>query len=171
MNITRLLYIPFIFYFLPAFVFFINEQSSFPFLVIVIAKENNLDNVEFVGFKNREEIKEYYQNCIATILSCNWFENFPTTNMESFINGKPVIASNIGGIPEQLEHNKTGLLFEPANVEHLKECILTYWNNHELVKKHGLNGYEKAKNQYTEKRYYKELMQVYETILKEKNEV
>ena len=135
------------------------------------AEANNLDNIKFLGFKNREEIKEEYQNCIATILPCNWFENFPTTNMESFINGKPVIASNIGGIPEQVEHNKTGLLFEPANVEHLKECILTYWNNPELVKEHGRNGYEKAKTKYTEERYYKELMQVYKNILKEKNEV
>ena len=135
------------------------------------AKENNLENVKFLGFKNREEIKEEYQNCISTVLPCNWFENFPTTNMESFINGKPVIASNIGGIPEQVEHNKTGLLFEPANIEQLKKCILTYWNNPELVKEHGRNGYEKAKTKYTEERYYKELMQVYENVLKEKNEV
>lgn len=131
------------------------------------AKENNLNNVEFVGFKNREEIKEYYQNCIATILPCNWFENFPTTNMESFINGKPVIASNIGGIPEQVEHNKTGFLFEPANVEQLKECILTYWNNPELVIEHGKNAYQKAKQTYTANRYYNELSCLYLGVLDE----
>ena len=45
------------------------------------ARQNNLDNVAFLGYKNRAEIKEEYQNCIATILPCNWFENFPTTNM------------------------------------------------------------------------------------------
>ena len=37
------------------------------------AKENNLNNIKFLGFKNREEIKEEYQNCIASILPCNWF--------------------------------------------------------------------------------------------------
>ena len=131
-------------------------------------KENNLYNVEFLGFKNREEIKAEYQNCIVTILSCNCFENFPTTNMESFINGKPVIASNIGGIPEQVEHNKTGLLFEPANIKQLKECILKYWNNTDLVVEHGQNAYEKAHILYTEERYYKELMKVYEEILERK---
>lgn len=129
------------------------------------AKENNLDNVKFLGFKNREEIKEEYQNCIATILPCNWFENFPTTNMESFINGKPVIAANIGGIPEQVEDNKTGLLFDPANVEQLKECIMKYWKNPNLVIEHGKNAYQKAKTQYTEERYYNELMKVYEKVL------
>lgn len=131
------------------------------------ASENNLDNVDFLGFKGRNEINEYYQNCIATILPCNWFENFPTSNMESFINGKPVIASNIGGISEQVEHNKTGLLVEPANVEQLKKCILTYWNNPELVIEHGKNAYQKAITQYTEERYYNELMNVYQEIVEE----
>ena len=132
------------------------------------AKENNLNNVEFIGFKNREEIKEYYQSCIATILPCNWFEIFGMTNIESFINGKPVIASNIGGIPEIVEHNVNGLLFEPANVEQLKEHILTYWNNSELVVKHGKNGYQKAITKYSEDNYYKQLIRYYnKTCLKE----
>lgn len=128
-------------------------------------EEYNLNNIEFLGFKNRTEIKNLYQNCISTILPCNWFENFPTTNMESFINGKPVIASNIGGIPEQVEHNKTGLLFEPANVEQLKNCILKYWNNPSLVIKHGENAYHKAHNLYSEYRYYKELIKIYQLYI------
>ena len=131
------------------------------------AKEHNLDNVEFLGFKNREEIKEEYQNCIATILPSNCFENFPTTNMESFINGKPVIASNIGGIPEQVEHNKTGLLFEPGNVEQLKECILKYWDSPKLVVEHGVNAYSKAVNLYSTSNYYKSIMNIYRTLLQE----
>ena len=36
------------------------------------------------------------------------------TIVESFLHGKPVIGSNIGGIPELLNH-KTGFIFEPAN--------------------------------------------------------
>lgn len=133
------------------------------------AKENSLSNVEFVGFKNREEIQEYYQNCIAAILPCNWFEIFGMTNIESFINGKPVIASNIGGIPEIIEHNINGLLFEPANVEQLRESILTYWNNPELVFEHGKNAYQKVITQYTEERYYKELINVYNEVINAKN--
>ena len=33
--------------------------------------------------KNREELVEEYQYCIATIIPSNWFENFPTTNLEA----------------------------------------------------------------------------------------
>ena len=132
------------------------------------AKENNLNNVKFCGFKNREEIKEEYQNCITLIVPSNCFETFGIINIEAAINGKPAIASNIGGIPEIVEHNKTGLLFEPANVEELKECILKYWNNSNLVIEHGKNAYEKATKLYTEERYYKELIQVYNEVLNEK---
>ena len=88
--------------------------------------------------------------------------------MESFINGKPVVASNIGGIPEQVEHYKTGLLFEPANVEQLKECILKYWNNPNLVIEHGKNAYEKAMNSYSNKRYINELVLIYQKAIGER---
>ena len=129
--------------------------------------KNKMNNVIFLGFMNKEQLLNEYQNCISTILPCNWFENFPTTNMESFINGKPVIASNIGGIPEQVEDNITGLLFEPTNIEQLKECILKYWNNPELVIQHGMNAYKKTKTLYTEERYFSELMKVYEKVINE----
>ena len=39
-------------------------------------------------------------------------ENFPTTILEAMHCGLPVIGSNIGGIPEQIIHGKTGFLFE-----------------------------------------------------------
>ncbi len=131
--------------------------------------DNKLNNVEFLGFKNREEIKELYQNCIATILPCNWFEIFGMTNIESFINGKPVIASNIGGIPEIIEHNVNGLLFEPANIEQLKECIIKYYNNPKLVIEHGKNAYQKAITEYTEEKYYNKLIDVYNNVLENYN--
>ncbi len=134
------------------------------------ALNNKLYNVEFLGLRNREEIKELYQNCISTILPCNWFENFPTTNIESFINGKPVIASNIGGISEQVEHNITGLLFEPANISQLRDCIIKYWNNPKIVIEQGKNAYNKAYNLYSDYRYCKELIKIYQPYLN-KNEV
>ena len=130
-------------------------------------KDNNLENIKFLGHKNREEIKEEYQNCISIIVPSNWFEIFGLINIEAFINGKPVIATSIGGIPEIVEHNKTGLLFEPANIEQLKECIIKYWNNPDLVIEHGKNAYQKAKIQFTQERYYNELLNIYKEVINE----
>lgn len=130
-------------------------------------RDNKLSNVKFLGFLNREQVNQELNNCIATILPCNWFEIFGMTNIESLIKGKPVIGSNVGGIPEIVENNVNGLLFEPTNIEQLKVCILTYWNNSELAIEHGKNGYKKAITQYTEERYYDELMKVYEETINE----
>lgn len=129
--------------------------------------DNKLSNVKFLGYLDRKQVNLELNKCIATILPCNWFEIFGMTNIESFINGKPVIASNIGGIPEIVEHNVNGLLFEPTNIEQLKKHILTYWNNPKLAIEHGRNGYQKAITQYTEEKHYNELMRVYEETIDE----
>ena len=129
------------------------------------ANDNNMYNIHFLGYMDRENLKNEYQNCIASILPSNCFESFGMTSIEAFANGKPVIASNIGGIPEIVEQEKTGLLFEPTNVEELKQCILKYWNNPNLVIEHGQNGYNKVLEKYTEKVYYEKLVDLYQEVL------
>lgn len=128
-------------------------------------KQNRLNNVSLLGKKNRLELIEEYRNCISLITPSNWFEIFGMVNIEAFINGKPVIASDIGGIPEIVEHDVNGLLFKPGNVEQLKTCILKYWNNRDLVIKHGKAAFQKAKMKYTTENYYNEIMKVYRKIL------
>lgn len=128
-------------------------------------QEQNLNNIKFLLKMDRDELILEYKNCISLIVPSVAFEVFGMINIEAAINGKPVIASNIGGIPEIVEHNKTGLLFETGNIEQLKESILKYWNNPELVKEHGKNAYQKAVNNYTEEIYYNKLMNIYKEVI------
>ena len=129
-----------------------------------LAYDNNL-NVKFLGYMSREKLLEEYKNCIAGIHPCNWFENFPTSNMEFFALGKPVIGSEMGGIPEQVEHGVTGFLFEPKNVDELTENILKLYNNPDLAIQMGKNAKQKAINHYCKDRYYKEILQIYESLI------
>lgn len=128
-------------------------------------EKNNLYNVKLLGFMNREKLLTEYRNCIAGIHPCNWFENFPTSIMEFFACGKPVIGSNIGGIPEQIEHNKTGLLFEPANVNKLINNIELLYNNNNLAIQYGYQAAKKAKEHYSKERYYNELIDLYKKLI------
>ncbi|NMA49019.1 MAG: glycosyltransferase family 4 protein [Tissierellia bacterium] len=59
--------------------------------------------------------------------------------------GMPVIASNIGGIPEQVEEGITGFLVEPYDVEELAEKCLYLLNNKQLIEKMGQSALEKTK--------------------------
>lgn len=128
-------------------------------------EKNKLTNVKMCGFMERDELLSEYRYCIAGIHPCNWFENFPTSIMEFFASGKPVIGSNIGGISEQIGHNETGFLFKPGNISQLKEYILKYWKNPQLSILHGKNAKQKTINIYNEKRYYDQLISLYKNLI------
>ena len=68
-------------------------------------------------------------------------------------------------LSDVVEDNRTGLLFEPQNTEQLKECILKYWNNRDLVAEHGRTAREKVISQYSEDLYFKKLLEIYKEVL------
>jgi glycosyltransferase involved in cell wall biosynthesis len=50
-------------------------------------------------------------------------DSLPTTVIEAMAGGRAVVASAIGGCPELVDHDRTGLLFEPGNVDALADCL------------------------------------------------
>ena len=55
-------------------------------------------NVDYVGMKQGEELKQLIRGSRAVILPSIWYENQPLSILESFAMGKPVIASDLGGM-------------------------------------------------------------------------
>lgn len=129
------------------------------------AKKLNLKNVHFLGFRTGSELEEEFKNCIATILPCNWFESFGLTIVESFVYGKPAIASKVGGIPELVENNETGIVFEPGNVEELTLAINRLSTNPELAVQMGQKARIKAETLYRQDLYYSKLIEIYNSAI------
>ncbi len=67
-------------------------------------------------------------------------ETFGNVAVEALALGVPVIATNAGGAPEIVDHEKTGLLFEPDNHVDLAEAILKLYKNSSLREKMGKLG-------------------------------
>lgn len=133
-----------------------------------LANELKLTNVKFLGFKSGKDLDEEYKNCIATILPCNWFENFPTTIIESFIFGKPVIGSNIGGIPEMLRNDESGIngiITEPGNINELASAVKQLFENNNQVVEMGHSGRVKAESYYSPERHYSKLIDIYNSVV------
>lgn len=74
---------------------------------------------DFVPYLKIHEV--YDQSDIIVVPSL--YENFPGVVLEAMSSGKVVIASNVGGIPEVIEHGKNGFLFEKNNPTDLMEKI------------------------------------------------
>ncbi len=95
------------------------------------------DNIEFLGFKNKSEVFKLTMESLYVICPSICYENLPFSVIESFLFSKPVIGSEIGGIPELVINEKTGLLFEAGNEAHLCEKMNYLWNNEAVTEKLG----------------------------------
>jgi glycosyltransferase involved in cell wall biosynthesis len=118
-------------------------------------------NFEFLGHLNSGKLKSFYASCRLIVLPSIGFEAFPIVLVEAMLNGKPVVCSRIGGLPEIVEDGVTGLLFEPGNAKDLADKIRYLWDRPDLCTKMGRAGREKAMREYSPDKYYERLMTAY----------
>lgn len=112
------------------------------------------DNLENIGFKTGTELETLIREAKCTVYPSIWYENCPFSVMESIMYGTPVVASDIGGIPELIDDGKTGYLFEAGNAEKMIEAI------HKIdSKKMSENCLEKQFD--TIEDYYEKLISIY----------
>lgn len=123
-------------------------------------------NVEFMGLLDPTGVGALYRAARFVVVPSRWFEGFPTVITEAMSYGLPVIASNIGGLPEMVEDGVTGLLFEPGNANDLVSKMRLLWENSDLCGKMGKAGRERVMREYSEDRYYERLMGVYARAVK-----
>ena len=102
------------------------------------------ENVTFLGFISGDVKWSYYKSTDLFVLpSLN--DNAPVALPEAMACGKPVVASNVGGVPYMVEDGVTGLLFKCGDVEELAEKAIALLQNKEMREKMGVAGLEKAK--------------------------
>ena len=100
---------------------------------------DKLTNVQNVGFISGAALQRLIEKAEFSVYPSQWYENCPFSVMESQIYGTPVIASDIGGIPELIGDGCTGELFEPADKAQLEEKIKRLWTQPELCLKYREN--------------------------------
>lgn len=122
-------------------------------------------NVKNLGFLQGKDLYTVIAKARFTIFPSECYENCPFTVMESQIYGTPVIGTRLGGIPELLEENITGQLFECGNAVELKEKIETLWKDEERQKKY----WEACKNVNFDslEDYVKKMLKIYQGKEKE----
>jgi glycosyltransferase involved in cell wall biosynthesis len=123
-------------------------------------------NVELVGQLSKNELSRFYLGAEFMLFPSTCYEGFPGSILESMWHSKCVIASNIGGIPEIIDHEINGILFNAGDSDHLTRHIASLWINREKCMALGRAARLKAIEQYTNEIYYKRLMNVYSEAIK-----
>ena len=98
-----------------------------------------VSNIKDVGFKTGGELEKLIREAKFSIYPSEWYENCPFSVMESQMYATPVLGSNIGGIPELIEVEKTGELFESGNEKELRNKVVKLWNNKRLIDEYSNN--------------------------------
>lgn len=103
-------------------------------------------------------------SAIATIAPSIWYETFGLTLTESFAYGKPVIASDIGGMSEVVEHGKDGLLVRPGCIEELTTAIRYLADNRSVAVEMGRQGRINLEKKFNRELHYEKLVGLYENL-------
>jgi glycosyltransferase involved in cell wall biosynthesis len=80
-------------------------------------------NIHFVGSIGSNEIPSIYETLDVLVVPSLWNECSPLTIQEAFMSGVPVVASDIGGMREMIEHDVSGLLFPMGDVDALASAL------------------------------------------------
>ena len=132
-----------------------------------LADNEKMQSVEFLGYKQGEELADLVRNAYFVIVPSEWYENNPMTIIEAYSVGTPVIGARIGGIPEIIVEGETGFLFESGNVESLGKVIAKTMalakNEYEALSSGCLRF---AHNNLSPESYYPRLMAFYQQFSK-----
>ncbi len=79
--------------------------------------------INFVGFQTGEELKRIRREAKALCIPSVWYENAPLTALEAMAEGVPLIASDIGGLPELVTDGVSGFLAKPDSIESWIEAL------------------------------------------------
>ena len=129
-----------------------------------VAKER-INNVEFLGYKAGEELKEEMGRAMFIVVPSVHYEIFGLVILEAFAMGKPVVGSDLFAIPELVRDGVTGLTFEPGNAEDLRAKIKYLADNPGKIVEMGKNARRFAENEMSFERHYLKLLEVYERAI------
>lgn len=103
------------------------------------------DFVTFLGAMPHEQVAAYVRQCSSLILP-SYHEGVPNVLLEAANCGVPVIATKVGGIPEVVEENVTGLLFDAGDLVGLTKAMQAFgahkWNSAAILAKGNVFSWE-----------------------------
>ena len=129
-----------------------------------LAKELGVE--ELVSFEGwQDDVKAFFGKVDINVLA-SLSETFPYSLLEGAYMHCPAIATNAGGIPYLIKHEKTGLLFECKDVETFAGHILRLASDEELRNRLAENLYEFAKENFSLKAMAEKQEKIYRSVLK-----
>lgn len=121
--------------------------------------EHKMNRIEMTGRIPNQQVRQILSESLGLILPTQLYEGFPMTIIEAYSVGTPVIGSGIGNTGNIVKEGITGWKFQPDSPGELVEAV---GKVHDVVNQ----VIEEYRTKYTEEESYKELMDIYDSVLK-----
>ncbi|MDD2970507.1 MAG: glycosyltransferase family 4 protein [Lachnospiraceae bacterium] len=133
-----------------------------------MAREEQIPNVEFLGFQQGVALQNLVRDARAVILPSEWYENSPYSGIEAISQGKVMIGSDLGGIPELIRDGENGYIFPAGMVSSLRSMLdkVMKLNDKELSEMKQAS-YQLFQERFTAEKHYTQILEVYGRVCRE----
>jgi L-malate glycosyltransferase len=122
------------------------------------------DNVKFWG--NRAKVGPLLHKFDLFVLTSNW-EGLGNVFMEAMASGLPIVATNVGGIPEIVKNGRNGLLVPPGDTEQVRQALTKIITNNSLYEKMSAANFKDAKKRFDPKIAAQKHEYLYKSLLQQ----
>jgi len=122
-------------------------------------------NVKYLGFQSGQELMRLKRKARALVLPSLSYENQPLSILEAFALGKPVIASDLGGMRELVGENERGWLIPMGDADALAKALTWTLERPVETKALGKAALEYARENHTAESHYRQMMKIYQGAL------
>lgn len=126
-----------------------------------MASNYKLDNVEFKPFLEYEEVMEHLKACAFVIVPSVCHDNAPMAALEAMAMGKAIVASRVGGLPDQVQDGKTGLLVQAGDPESLANAMASLVRDPDRIAIMGKAARLSAQTHFSEKIHMEKLLKLF----------
>lgn len=148
----------------------LSKSMTAPTIVIALGEEGMTEQHGLVQIRyvppvsHRELVANYYQSADVYVHASH-ADTFPTSIIEAMACGIPVVATAVGGIPEQVVDGQTGILVAPGDSNAMASAIEKILTNPSLQKQMGDVAAQIAKEKYSQELQAKRYLDWYQDIL------
>ncbi len=114
-----------------------------------LAAELELQNrAHFTGWVTHDQLHQYYSDSRVVVVPSRWPEPFGLIGPEAMRAGRPVVAYDVGGIPDWLQDKKTGFLVAEQDTDAFANAVRELLYNPDLAREFGNNAFEQYSNRF-----------------------
>ena len=147
------------------------RHEGIPLTLLIVGdgteRENRMRLSKELGFSPEQVRFLGFRSDVSALLAASDFfvlpsltEGLPLSILEAMSHGLPIVATNVGGIPELVRHESDGLLVPPQDPDALAKAIGRLAGSHQLCSEMGSNGRQRVREEFS----FEAMLRNYETL-------